>query len=308
MALIRILLVEDFEPFRRVVRRMLESRMDLSIIAEAVDGVEAVIKAKLLKPDLILLDIGLPKRNGISAARQIMVDSPASKLIFISLEASPETVQAAFSAGAQGYIHKLSADADLIPAIDAVVAGRQYISSDIDPGSSAKEQSRREVLFYSEDSVFLTNGVRFLRGALESDGAAVAIVTAAHGQSLVERLESEGVDVNRAIQQGRYILLDVGEFVSNGVVNGVPDFKRFSRVLGDAVRSAFKARKTKHSRVAIVGECSALLCAKDNFDGAAQIETEDVDSFDSRGVDILCTYAQSASKQTDAKTYGIQLT
>jgi hypothetical protein len=273
---------------------------------------DAIEKAKLLKPDLILLDIGLPKRNGISAARQIVVDSPDSKFLFISLEASPETVQAAFSVGAKGYIHKLSADADLIPAIDAVVAGRQYVSPDIDLGSTPKGDSRREVLFYSEDSVFLTHGVRFLRGALESDGSAVAIVTAAHGQSLVQRLESEGVDVNRAIQQGRYILLDVGEFVSNEVVNGAPDLKRFSEVLGETVRSALKARKTKHSRVAIVGECSAFLCARENFDGAIQTETKDADSLERQGVDILCIYPQSAFKQTDAvtrtQTFGIQLT
>jgi CheY-like chemotaxis protein len=273
---------------------MLESRTDLTIIAEAVDGLEAVEKAKLLKPDLILLDIGLPKQNGISAARQIVVESPASKILFVTLEASPETVKAALSAGAQGYIHKLSVEADLLLAIDALVAGRQYISGDIDPDSTAKEQSRHEVLFYSEDSVFLENGVLFLRGALESGGAAVAIITAAHGQSLVQRLESEGFDVNRAISQGRYTFVDVGEYLSKVVVNGVPDFKRFTKVLGGVVKSALKARMTEHSRVAIFGECSGTLCAEGNFDGAIQME-----SFDTGDIDVLCTYSEKAFEQTD---------
>jgi CheY-like chemotaxis protein len=278
---------------------MLQARADLTIIAEAVDGVEAVEKAKLLKPDLILLDIGLPKRNGLSAAKQIVVDSPGSKLLFISMEASPETVQAAFNAGARGYIQKLSVEPDLLPAIDALLAGRQFVSSDIAPGSTAKDQSRHEVLFYSQEAVFLKNGARFLREALESDGAAVLIVTAAHGQSLVQSLESEGCDVNRAIQQGRYTLLDVGEFLSNVVVNGVPNIKRLSRVLGDVVKSALKARKTEHARVAMLGEGCGNLCVEGNFDGAILMETG-VDSFDTRGVDILCTYPQSAFDQKDS--------
>ena len=301
MALIRILLVEDFEPFRRIIRSMLQSRTDLTIVAEAVDGVEAVEKASLLKPDLILMDIGLPKRNGISAARQIVVDSPDSKLLFISLEASPEIVKAALAIGAQGYVHKLSVETDLIPAIDAIIAGRQYLSADIAPDSTAKEQPRHEIVFYSDDSVFLEHGARLLRAALESDGAAVVIVTAVHGQGLVQKLESEGVDVNRAIRQGRYTSVDVREFLSQVVVNGVPDLKQVSRVLGDAVKAALKARKTEHSRVAIVGEGSGLLCAEGNFDAAIQIETKGIASCDVQGIDILCAYPQSAFEQTDGE-------
>jgi CheY-like chemotaxis protein len=298
VASVRILVVEDFAPFRRLVRTMLRPRKDLTIIGEAVDGLEAVQKARLLKPDLILLDLGLPKQNGITAAKQIVVDSPGSKLLFMSLEASPETVQAAFDAGAQGYIQKLSAEGDLIPAIDALVAGRQFVSGDIDFRITAKEPSHHEVLFYSDDTVFLENGVRFLRDALESDGSAVVIATAAHGQSLVQRLESEGLDVDRAIRQGRYTLLDVGEFLSNVVVNGVPESQAFSSVLGNAVKSALSAGKTEKSRVAIFGECSGALCAEGNFDGAIQMETMGGASFDPRFVDILCTYPESAFERT----------
>ena len=151
----------------------------------------------------------------------------------------------------------------------------------------------------------MERGARFLRGALESDGAAVVIVTAEHGQALVQRLESGGFDVNRAIQQGRYIFLDVGEFLSNVIVNGVPDLKRFSRVFGGVVKSALKARKTGHSRVAIVGEGSGLLCAQGNFDAAIQLETTGVDSGDCEGVDILCNYPQSAFEQKEGDSvYG----
>ena len=130
--LFRILLVEDFEPFRRFVRLALEPRTEFEIIDEAVDGLEAVQKAKALQPELILLDIGLPKLNGMAAAEQIRILAPGSKLLFLSLESSPAIVEEAFRLGAQGYVHKLRAQSDLVPAIEAVLAGKQFVSGNLE--------------------------------------------------------------------------------------------------------------------------------------------------------------------------------
>ena len=80
MPLIRVLVVEDFEDWRRQVRFMIQARTEWQVIAEASDGSEAVQKAEDLKPDLILLDIGLPKLNGIEVARRIRQRSPAPRL------------------------------------------------------------------------------------------------------------------------------------------------------------------------------------------------------------------------------------
>jgi len=91
----RVLVVEDFAPFRRLICAMLASRDGLEVIGQAADGLEAVQKAADLKPDLILLDIGLPKLNGLEAARRILTVAPQSRVIFLSQESSPEVVQAA---------------------------------------------------------------------------------------------------------------------------------------------------------------------------------------------------------------------
>jgi len=80
--------VEDFEPWRRFISLMVEQEPQLRIICEVSDGLEAVLKAKELQPDLILLDIGLPRLNGIDAARQIHRSSPKSKILFLSQESS----------------------------------------------------------------------------------------------------------------------------------------------------------------------------------------------------------------------------
>jgi DNA-binding NarL/FixJ family response regulator len=125
---VRILVVEDFEPFRQFIRSTLEKRRDLQIVCEVSDGLEAVQKAVELKPDLILLDIGLPTLNGIEAARQIRKLVPESNIIFLSQESSAEIVQEAFSLGAWGYVVKTRAGRDLLTAVEAVISGKQFVS------------------------------------------------------------------------------------------------------------------------------------------------------------------------------------
>jgi len=126
---VRILLVEDFQPFRKLIRTLLDRKPGLQIIAEATDGQEAVHQAAELKPALILLDIGLPSLNGLDAARQIRELSPDSKILFVSQEFSPEIVQEAMNLGASGYVLKRRLASDLLPAVDAVLRGETFIST-----------------------------------------------------------------------------------------------------------------------------------------------------------------------------------
>jgi DNA-binding NarL/FixJ family response regulator len=126
---VRVLLVEDFQPFRQFICSMLEKRSDLRIVSEVSDGLEAVRQAEELQPDLILLDIGLPTLNGIAAARRIRTLSPKSRIIFVSQESSDDVVGEGLSIGAAGYVVKMRAAVDLPAAVDAVLAGRQFLSS-----------------------------------------------------------------------------------------------------------------------------------------------------------------------------------
>jgi DNA-binding NarL/FixJ family response regulator len=126
-SLVRVLVVDDFEPFRRSVALLLQKRPELQIIGEASDGLKAVQKAEELQPDLILLDIGLPKLNGIEAARRIRQLSPRSKILFVSQESSADVVHEAFATGACGYVIKADAGSELLPAVEAVLRGGQFV-------------------------------------------------------------------------------------------------------------------------------------------------------------------------------------
>ena len=129
MPSIRVLVVEDFLPFRQFIRSTLENQNGLQVICEVADGLEAVRKAEDLKPDLILLDVGLPTLNGIEAARQIRKLSSESKILFLSQESSADVVQEALSTGAYGYVFKTRAGSDLLPAVEAVIMGKRFVSS-----------------------------------------------------------------------------------------------------------------------------------------------------------------------------------
>ena len=108
---------------------LLQPRPDCQVIAEASDGLEAVQKAEDLKPDLVLLDIGLPKLDGIEAARQIRQRSPSSKIVFLSQNNDLDVVRAALGTGALGYVRKIDAGRELLPAVDAVLRGEQFSSN-----------------------------------------------------------------------------------------------------------------------------------------------------------------------------------
>jgi DNA-binding NarL/FixJ family response regulator len=127
-AIVRILVVDDYEPFRRFACATLEPRPELRVIGEAADGLQAIQKAEELQPDLILLDIGLPTLNGIEAAHRISRLVPAAKILFISQDNDAEIVAAALGNGAKGYLRKQNAGSELLSAVDAVLQGGRFVS------------------------------------------------------------------------------------------------------------------------------------------------------------------------------------
>jgi DNA-binding NarL/FixJ family response regulator len=126
---VRVLVVDDYEPFRQLVSSTLAKRPALQIVGEASDGLEAVRRAEKLKPDLILLDIGLPEMNGIEAARRIRKLAPESKIIFLTQESSPDVMKEALNLGAWGYVVKARAGSDLLAAVEAVILGKHFVNS-----------------------------------------------------------------------------------------------------------------------------------------------------------------------------------
>ena len=121
MSSMRVLVVGDYAPFVQFIRSTFADTPDMQVIGEVADGLEAVQKAELLEPDLVLLDIGLPTLNGIEAAKRIRKCSPTSKIIFLTQENDPDIRIAALSTGAEGYLLKGHAMSELLAVVEAVL-------------------------------------------------------------------------------------------------------------------------------------------------------------------------------------------
>ena len=288
---LRILVVEDHAPFRRLICTALQRRAEFQTI-EAADGLEAVQKAEALQPDLILLDINLPKLHGFEVAKQIRSLVPDARLLFMSQESSADIVRKALSLGAHGYIQKLSAGTDLLPAIDAVLGGQRFVSSSLaftEP-ADAPAPRRHEILFCSDDAAVVDGFTRFIAAALNAANAAIALVTESHRRRLLQVLRTQGVDIDGAIERGTYLSFDA---------DIAPDPVRFLKAINSMREAAAKAGNA-HPRVAFCGERAGRLWAAGRTAEAVQLEQ--FCSELAHDVDILCAYPVPYTKDDQALT------
>jgi DNA-binding NarL/FixJ family response regulator len=142
MALARILVVEDSEDWRKLIVCLLREVPAFEIVGEALDGVHAIQMAGKMQPTVVLLDIGLPRLNGIQAGACILKVAPGAKIIFVSQEFDRDLIDAAMEIGAYGFVLKSDAGEALIPAIRAVTRDQKFMSDELVRhlfGSGSKE-------------------------------------------------------------------------------------------------------------------------------------------------------------------------
>jgi DNA-binding NarL/FixJ family response regulator len=271
-----VLIVDDYEPWRKFACLTLQKRPELRIVGEASDGLEAVEQAHKLQPDLILLDIGLPSLNGIEAARRIREVSPSSKILFVSENRSPDIAEEALRTGAVGCAVKSGGARELVNALSAVLEGTQFVSTyltghdlgdymdqrsiDHRPGPqgfaaihprSHGHRSGHDVFLYPNDATLVDGLKRFVEAALKNGDVAVVVAAQSHRADILQLLQRDGVDVPGAVESQRYISLDVTDALPALVVGGLRDAVRsasgeYSHLL-DAVEVAAK----KHIKVAV---------------------------------------------------------
>ena len=285
-----ILVVEDYAPFRKLTCTALQRRAEFQTV-EAADGLEAIRKAEELQPDVILLDINLPGMHGFDVAAQIPRLAPHARLLFMSQESTPGIVRKAFSLGAQGYIHKASAAADLLPAIDAVLAGQGFVSTSVTltKQTDALAPRRHDILFCSDDAAIVDGFTRHTAAALNAGDAAIVLVTESHRTRLLQALRIRRVDIDGAIERGTCLSFDADVAL---------DPVRFVEAI-NGVREAATAGKA-HPRIAFCGERAGRLWASGRTAEAVQLEQFCGEL--ARDVDILCAYPVPYTNDDQALT------
>jgi DNA-binding NarL/FixJ family response regulator len=279
MSVRSILVVEDFDQFRQFVVSSLLKRGELEV-TEASNGSEALQKAEEQQPNLILLDIGLPDLDGIEVARRARRLAVPPKIVFVSQESSPEIVREALDLGALGYVHKQRAGTDLLPAIEAALEGKRFVSTSLQIGGDISQTPPRHEILFCSDSGLLSALADFVASALKSGNAALVRATKSHEDSLRAELRAHGVDVHAAIHRGTYAFVDVDQ---------PPDPARVVDVirrLGEAASNGGKQRP----RVAYWGELAGRMWSEGRTDEAIRLEQLANELAKHHNVDILCPY------------------
>ena len=143
MSSIRVLLADDHETVRQGLRMLIDDQPDMSVVAEACDGLEAADKAKSMAPDVVVIDLSMPRMNGLRAARVLRDVAPSAAVVALTRHGDDAYVRELLNAGALGYVLKQSASVELLEAIRVVAAGRQYLDRTLAERRKSDEQSRR---------------------------------------------------------------------------------------------------------------------------------------------------------------------
>jgi hypothetical protein len=219
--------------------------------------------------------------------------------------------------GGSGYVVKSNAGSDLLPAVEAVLQGKPFLSVGVagrDPADPPNELTAshpqpqnviaapipihsgeiarcHEAGFYSDNQCLLDDLTRFVGAALKAGNSAIVIATESNRNNLRPRLHADGVDVDAAIEQRRYIALDGAETLSTLMLNGMPHPVRFFRLLTDLIVTATKAARHERPRVVLFGECVQLLWSQGNAEAVIQVEKLGNQLARVYDVDILCGYS-----------------
>jgi DNA-binding NarL/FixJ family response regulator len=144
---IRVLIADDCDAMRENLKCLVREHTDIEVIGEAADGETAVALAKGLSPDVVLMDINMPKLNGIEAAAHILRDNAATRVTVLSAHSNRSFVTAGLKAGISGYVLKTSILDDVVPALRAAMANELFLSSEVAalvPGKRARHPSKAD--------------------------------------------------------------------------------------------------------------------------------------------------------------------
>jgi DNA-binding NarL/FixJ family response regulator len=314
----RVLLVEDHEGFRSYVRSALLQRKELELVGVAGDGLEAVEKCRELLPDIVLMDIGLPRLNGLDAARRILAEFPNCRIVFLTQEHAPEILEEALKLGASGYVLKTRAARDLFPAMQSARQGPPFVSSNgasRTPAQAAGAVSDRsqtvaqpfpafthshEVHVYPDEESFVAGLASFITRSLSAQKAVLAFFTEQREQRILAAVERSGIDVKALVAAGRFVPRQVSDLATELLLQGRTDRASLVAESVEIVENMVKANPGR--RVCVCGECATSLFSGGRADAAVVLETIWDELTQRYRLEVFCAYLLADARQ-DAAAY-----
>jgi CheY-like chemotaxis protein len=266
MRSIRILIVDDHEAVRRGIDSLLSAHAEWVVCGEATDGLEAVEEARRLRPDVILMDISMPRMDGVQATKIIRQEVPEADVILISQNDPSVVCRQAKEADAGAFVPKADLSQDLVSTIEQLVDIRErggvaqrlpyslenpdvrgkigvHMNRDVhnEPwcGLLAEAAPRDHIVQLYQDEKFLSRAVcRFAVSAINHGEGVILVPTSAHWDALRPRLEAEGVDVNAVQASGQLTVIDADQTLPNFMRDAMPDGPLFLGLAGETIARA----------------------------------------------------------------------
>ncbi len=264
----RVLLADDHLAVLKSVKRLLAA--DFDVVAAVADGSQALDASLRLDPDVVVLDVTMPGLDGFQTAQELKRIGSRARIVFLSMHEAEDYVATAVASGASAYVLKTRIRPDLPSAVNHALAQRLFVPSLTSLFAVLDGGGAHAVQFYANSQPFLDEVSRFLGLALRRRDPAVVLADGPNRTGIAERLEASGVDVARAVKEGRYLAIDTADAVSQIIRDGRVDPDRVAEMVDNLER--LRVTISPSSRLTIVGEVSVLLCQHGNFEAAIQLE------------------------------------
>jgi len=264
----RVLLADDHVHFRESVSGLLSAAFE--IVATAADGHQALDLARRLRPDVLVLDIGIPDCNGFQALELLRRDAPDIRVVFLTMHRYEGFVAAAINGGAHGYVMKSRIHLDLISAIDHALAGRLFLPSLT--SLSTVGGNRHAVQFHASDSHFLDEVSQLVAATLRAGEQVVLVTNEATRVGVADRLQARQLNLAVLTEREQYVVQDSALALSQVMHDGRPDRARLEEMIRDLDRLRLARPTGPRGRLTIFGDMSVLLCRSGQFEAALELE------------------------------------
>jgi DNA-binding NarL/FixJ family response regulator len=286
-----VLLVDDHSEVLRSLKRMLSSHVD--VVATATNAAEALDAARSLDPDIAVLDITMPGRDGFQVAQDLAEQGSRARIVFLTMHDSAEFVAQAFRSGGQGYVLKTRLHFDLITALDCVFAGQLFLPSL--RALQTLDQAKGHVLqLHPDDQALVDSAGGFLNVALRRGDAVQVVLTEPHRAGIARRLQAYGWNVGVSGVFGRYRATDPTEPLSFVMQNGRLDPDRVRQLVQQLDQWRASVAESPNTRLIVIGSIAEQRIVEGDAIAAAELERQWSALTKDLPVLTVCCYAMTS--------------
>jgi len=288
-----VLLVDDHPDILKSVSRLLA--FDFEVAGLATDGRQAIEAAQQVTPDIIVLDITMPGRDGFQTAKDLQRSGSRAPIVFLSMHESDDFVGHGFRSGARGYVVKTRLHEDLVMALERVLAGQLFLPSLKSLLAIDDDQSRHAVQFHPDERAFVEGVSGFVNGALKRGDVVAVASTPSIRAGLAERLKKHGWHVGESGEYGRYRASDAAQAGATVMRNGHVDRGRIQEMIDELEAWGGANAERPGSRVARLGDIAGQRLVNGNAHAAIELEHQWGEMTRARPFLTVCCYPSGAN-------------